>query len=383
MHRGRLTAWGLCVLAILAMALTQAGCSKTDETDNKDGKAAKPADEKGALAKASADTAGKPIPDAVVGEGTAKPGQVPLGLPPLKIPADNPMSPEKIELGKLLYFDKRMSADGTLSCATCHDPTKAWAEHEPTSTGIHKQVGQRNSPTIINAAYATSQFWDGRAKSLEEQALGPVENPIEMGHSMEAVVAELAKVPAYQDRFKKVFGTGVTKETFGQAIAAFERTILSGDSPFDRFDHGDPTALTAAQKRGLDLFEGKARCTLCHKPPIFSAFGFFNAGVGADQPKPDVGRMKVTGDEADWGKFRVPALREVANTAPYFHDGSAKKLEEAVDLMAGGGLDNKNLSGMFNGIRAAKLTPADKADLVDFLKALSGAYPVIAPPKLP
>ena len=166
----------------------------------------------------------------------------PLGLPPLKIPDDNPMTPEKVELGKLLYFETRMSKDGTISCATCHDPKMAWAEHTPTSDGIGHQKGARNSPTVINAAYATSQFWDGRAKALEDQALGPVENPIEMGHTMVAVVADLSKIPEYQERFKKVFGTGVTKEGFAKAIAAFERTVLSGDSPYDRFVAGRPEA---------------------------------------------------------------------------------------------------------------------------------------------
>lgn len=308
--------------------------------------------------------------------------KVPLGLPPLPVPDNNPMTAEKVALGKMLYFDTRLSADKTISCATCHDPKMAWAEHTPTSTGIEKQVGERNSPTIINAAYATSQFWDGRAASLEEQALGPVENPIEMGHKMEAVVDAFAKVPEYQERFQKVFNRDVNKEDFALAIAAFERTVLSGNSPYDKFKAGDETALNDAQKRGMHKFED-AGCTVCHTPPLFSNWRFYNAGVGIDKEKPDAGRKQVTDRDKDMGAFRVPGLREVANTHPYFHDGSAKTLEDAVALMAAGGKDNPDLSPMLKAVRAAELTEADQKDIVEFLKALSGEYPIIEAPELP
>jgi cytochrome c peroxidase len=315
-------------------------------------------------------------------EKTARASQdVPLGLPPLPVPDDNPMTPEKVELGKLLYFDKRVSKDGTVSCATCHDPKMAWAEHTPTSEGIGHQKGGRNAPTVINAAYATSQFWDGRAKTLEEQATGPVENPIEMGHNMEAVIEAFSKIPEYQQRFQKAFGTGVTKEGFAKAIAAFERTVLSGDSAYDRFVQGDEKALSDVQKRGLELF--RSNCASCHKPPLFSNYRFFNAGVGAGKPDADEGRKKVTGKESDLGAFRVPALRDVADTFPYFHDGSAARLEDAVALMAAGGKDNPNLSEMLKSVRDAKLGEKDQKDLVEFLKALSGKYPVIEPPASP
>ncbi len=258
------------------------------------------------------------------------------------------MTSEKIELGRMLYFDKRVSKDGTVSCATCHDPKMAWAENEPTSTGIGRQKGGRNSPTVINAAYATSQFWDGRAATLEEQATGPVENPIEMGHSMEAVVEAFSKIPGYQRRFQEVFGTGVTKEGFAKAIAAFERTVLSGNSPYDRSRAGDRTALTGAQSRGLKAFR-RSGCAGCHAPPLFSTYGFHNAGVDAHKPKPDVGRKEVTKKDGDAGAFRVPSLRDVAKTAPYFHDGGVKTLEEAVALMADGGKDNPRRSDAFGG----------------------------------
>jgi cytochrome c peroxidase len=309
--------------------------------------------------------------------------KVPLGLEPPTIPADNPMTAAKVELGKLLYFDPRLSKDGTISCATCHDPKMAWAEHSATSTGIKDQVGPANSPTVINAAYATSMFWDGRAKTLEEQAVGPIENPIEMGEKLEDVVKKLSEVPEYVQRFQDVFGTEVTSDGIAKAIAAFERTVLSGNSPYDRFTKNDEQdALSDAQKRGLKKFQS-AGCADCHSPPVFSGYGFFNAGVGMDKDPPDEGRKAVTKNDADLGKFRVPALREAANTAPYFHDGSVKTLEEAVALMAGGGKDNDHLSGMMKTVRDAKLTEQDQKDLVEFVKALSGDFPVVEPPELP
>ena len=315
-------------------------------------------------------------------EAASAVSKIPLGLPNPKVPDDNPTTPDKVELGKMLYFDKRVSKDGTVSCATCHDPDTAWAENEPTSSGIRGQKGGRNAPTVINAAYAASQFWDGRAATLEEQATGPVENPIEMGHSMEAVVGAFSKIPGYQERFQRVFGTGVTKEGFAKAIAAFERTVLSGDSPYDRFKAGDEKALSEAQKRGLKVFQ-QAGCADCHAPPLFSTYDFHNAGVDAHKPKPDEGRKAVSKKDEDTGAFRVPSLREVAKTAPYFHDGSAKTLDEAVALMAAGGKDNPHRSADFDSVRSAKLTGQDRKDLVEFLKALSGKFPVVDPPQLP
>jgi len=306
----------------------------------------------------------------------------PLGLPPVPMPEDNPMTAEKIELGKLLYFDKRLSKDGTISCATCHDPKMAWTENEPTSTGIHGQVGGVNSPTVINSAYAKSQFWDGRAASLEEQALGPIENPIEMGHELDELVPQLNEIAGYRERFQEVFGTDVTKEGIAKAIAAFERTVLSGNSPYDQFQAGDENALTDAQKKGMKLF-GDAGCSTCHAPPLFSSYRFYNAGVGMGKDPPDYGREAVTGKDDDLGKFRVPALREVANTGPYFHDGSCDALEKAVAMMAGGGMDNPLLSPMMKAVHEKQLSAEGQASIVEFLKALSGDSPVTEPPELP
>lgn len=308
--------------------------------------------------------------------------EVPLGLPEVPIPEDNPMTSEKVELGKLLYFDPRMSKDGTVSCATCHEPTMAWAEDTPTSTGIKDQLGRRNSPTVINSAYAPELFWDGRAASLEEQALGPVQDPLEMGNTLENLVETMRGIPEYVERFEKVFGTEPTAEGFAKAVAAFERTVLSGDSPYDRYMAGDETAMTEAQVRGMELFQNVG-CADCHMPPVFSDFSYYNAGVGMDKDEPDEGRKEVTGFDFDMGAFRVPALRNVAETAPYFHDGSVSTLEEAVALMAAGGKDNPHRSSMFDYVRDAEITPEQQEDLVAFLKALSGEYPIVEPPQLP
>ncbi|MGM0488408.1 MAG: cytochrome-c peroxidase [Planctomycetota bacterium] len=316
--------------------------------------------------------------------GAAKSGQgnatevtvdVPLGLPPVPIPDDNPMTAEKIALGKKLYFDKRLSKDGTVSCATCHDPRMAWTEHRPTSKGVEGQVGDKNSPTIINSAYAPEQFWDGRAASLEEQALGPMENPIEMGHELDALINDLARVEEYEESFQEVFGTTVTREGMAKAIAAYERTVLSGNSPYDQYKEGDENALTEAQKRGLKLFEDVG-CATCHAPPVFSNHGYYNAGIGMDKDPPDAGRQNVTGEDRDLGKFRVPMLREVVDTHPYYHDGSVETLEEAVEIMATGGKKNDNLSMIFTGIASQEISDQDQKDLVEFLKALSGDYPI-------
>lgn len=320
------------------------------------------------------------------GEPKGKPAElaaVPLGRSPLPIPASNPQTAEKVELGRRLYFDMRLSGDGTLSCASCHSPTLGWADGRRTSKGIDGQIGGRNAPSIINAAYHRTQFWDGRAASLEEQALGPIENPIEMGSSLDEVIKRLSGVPEYRQRFRATFGTEVTREGIGKAIAAFERTIISGNSPYDRYEAGDENALNEAQKRGMEIFMDRANCAVCHTPPTFSNGRFYNAGVGMNEDEPDPGRTAVTKRDRDFGRFRVPSLREVKETGPYFHDGSAATLEEAVALMAGGGIDNPNLSSMFKVVRLANLTEQDGKDLVAFLKALSGEYPIVEAPELP
>ncbi len=367
------------VLGCCLLAGTLIGCRKSEPVTTPSAPTDETVADDASAVETEADAASA---TADLGGQTAMSVTIPVGLPPLPIPADNPMTEEKVELGKMLYFDTRLSKDGTLSCATCHDPTMAWAEHTPTSTGIGKQVGGRNSPSVINAAYAPAQFWDGRAASLEEQSLGPMENPIEMGHQLPDIVEVLNQIEAYRQRFQDVFGTDVTSEGMAKAIAAFERTVLSGNSPYDQYEAGDENALTDDQKEGMQLFDS-AGCSTCHAPPLFSNFRYYNAGVGSDQETPDEGRKDVTGRDSDLGKFRVPGLREVANTGPYFHDGSAATLEQAVELMATGGNDNPNLSSVLKSVRDEELSGEDQRKIVEFLKALSGEYPIVDPPELP
>jgi cytochrome c peroxidase len=308
--------------------------------------------------------------------------KVPLGLKPPPIPADNPLTPEKIALGKLLYFDPRLSSDDTVSCASCHDPKKGWSNGSQFATGVRSQVGGRSAPTIINAAYAELQFWDGRAHQLEGQALGPIQNPIEMDHKLEECVAKLNKVPYYREQFRKVFNTDVTPESLAKAIASFERTVLSGNAPYDKFKAGDKAALSESAQRGMNVFFNKGHCSACHTGGAFSDQAFHNVGVGMSAAKPDLGRYEVTKLAGDKGAFKTPTLREIARTAPYMHDGSLKTLEEVVEHYDKGGTPNPQLD---EEIFPLKLTAQEKADLVTFMKeGLSSAeYPEIAPPKLP
>jgi cytochrome c peroxidase len=296
--------------------------------------------------------------------------QVPLGLLPVQFPKDNPYSPEKAELGRLLYYDNRLSADGSVSCGSCHHSTKAYTDNAPVSTGIKGQKGGRSAPTVINRAYSMAQFWDGRAASLEEQAIGPMANPIEMGNTHDAVVANLRKIPGYRALFLKVFGTeDFTIDHVAKAIATFERTVLSGNSPYDRYKAGQKKAMTADQIRGMDVYLNKAKCDQCHEGINFTSNAYHNIGVGMDKPDPDVGRFAVTKNEADWGAFKTPTLRDIARTAPYMHDGSLATLEEVVDYYDKGGISNKNLDKT---MKKLNLTDQEKKDLVAFLKALNG-----------
>jgi cytochrome c peroxidase len=310
------------------------------------------------------------------------PLKAPLGLKPVPVPTDNPLTIEKVELGKLLFFDPRLSCDDTVSCASCHDPKKGWSNSTQFASGVRSQLGGRNAPTIINAAYSDLQFWDGRALRLEGQALGPIANPIEMDHKLEECVIKLNKIPAYKQQFQKIFGTEVTSENVARAIAAFERTVLSGNAPYDKFKAGDTNALAANAQRGMKIFFGKGHCSACHSGANFSDFSFHNIGVGMQAAKPDLGRYEVTKVIGDKGAFKTPTLREIARSGPYMHDGSLKTLEEVVDHYDRGGIPNPQLD---EEIFPLKLTPQEKADLVTFMKdaLASPDYPDIAPPKLP
>ncbi|QGJ70065.1 Methylamine utilization protein MauG [Planctomycetales bacterium 10988] len=307
---------------------------------------------------------------------------IPLGLPKMWIPGGNPHSAAKVELGKQLYFDPRLSRDETVSCATCHDPNKGWTDGFQFSTGIEGQLGGRNAPTIINSAYSYFQFWDGRAMHLEGQALGPIQNPIEMGMTMGEVVERLNGVEGYRAQFQEVFGTEVTEENIAKAIAAFERTILSGNAPYDRFVSGDESALSESAQRGMEIFFNKGNCSACHAGPNFSDGGFHNIGVGMDQEDPDIGRYKISKLLGDRGSFKTPMLREIARTAPYMHNGSLKTLEEVVDFYNKGGVPNPQMD---EEIFPLNLTDKEQADLVQFLREglSSEEYPHVEPPELP
>lgn len=308
--------------------------------------------------------------------------KVPLGLKPVPVPADNPQSLDKIELGKQLYFDPRLSGDDSVSCASCHDPKKGWSNGAHVATGIRSQTGGRSAPTIINSCYSELQFWDGRANQLEGQALGPIANPIEMDHKLEDCCIKLNKIPGYKQQFQKVFGSDVTPENIARAIASFERTILSGNAPYDQFKAGNSQALSESAQRGMKVFFGKGHCSACHSGPNFTDNGFHNIGIGMDKPKPDLGRFEVSKQVGDKGAFKTPTLREIARHAPYMHDGSMKTLEEVVDHYDKGGTPNPQLD---EEIFPLKLSVQEKADLVIFMKEglASPEYPDVAPPKLP
>jgi cytochrome c peroxidase len=298
------------------------------------------------------------------------PNDVPLGLIPVQWPADNPYSLAKWELGRALYFDTRLSADNSVSCASCHAVKSAFTDNLPSSVGIRGQRGNRSAPTVINRAYSLAQFWDGRAATLEEQAKGPMANPIEMGYTHDGVCERLSGIPGYRTMFATAFGSEeINIERVTKAIATFERTVLSGNSHYDRYQAGNRKAMTAAQVRGMNVFVNKAKCDQCHEGINFTTNAYHNLGVGMDKPDPDLGRYVVTHNPQDWGAFKTPTLREIANTAPYMHDGSLKTLEEVVDFYDKGGIPNKNLDER---IKPLHLTPQEKADLVAFLKALSG-----------
>lgn len=307
-----------------------------------------------------------------------------LALPVVPtIPSENPQTAEKIELGKQLFFDPRFSSTGTVSCNSCHNLMAGGEDSRATSMGVHGLAGPRNAPTVWNAAFHSVQFWDGRAASLEEQAKGPVVAQVEMGmRSLDEAIARVRRIPGYVEQFRQVFGNedAVSVDNAARAVAAFERTLITPGSAYDRYAQGDLAALTDQQKHGLKRFN-ELGCTGCHRPPAFTGpwlpGGFFVTFPFHDSPyvmkynlRDDKGRETVTGDPADKHKYRVPTLRNVALTAPYFHNGAVASLDEAVRVMAASQL-------------GAKLNEEDVTDIVAFLGALSGPFPAMAMPRLP
>lgn len=318
---------------------------------------------------------------AFAGEPVTLPTITGLEDPNTYVPADNPLTKEKIELGRALFFDKRMSKDNTIACASCHMAKKGFGDGMPVSTGIKGQKGGRSAPVSFNRVYSKAQFWDGRAATLEDQSIGPFANPIEHGFaSHDEMVAKMKKMPGYRKLFQEVFGGEITIQDVGRAVASFQRTILSGNSAVDKYDlGGDQNALSDSAKRGLELFRGKARCTRCHSGFNFTDEKFHNLGIGWDDNKVDLGRYMETKNPEDIGAFKTPTLREIARTAPYMHDGRFKTLEEVVKFYNQGGVKNPHQD---NTIIPLEMTDEEQQDLVAMLKSLNGeGWQHVSPPK--
>jgi cytochrome c peroxidase len=338
-------------------------------------------------------------------------GEIPLGLPTdtweYYVPRHNPQTAGKVALGRKLFFDQRLSADGTVACATCHKPELAFADGKAVAEGVAGRRGARNSPSLLNVIYNNGFFWDGRTATLEEQAIQPLINSLEMGDQTHVdVVARLRRLPEYVDEFQQVFNGSITIERVGQAIAAYERTLLSGAAPFDRYFAGETNAIGEAAQRGFALFRGKARCSRCHsfseRSPFFTNFDYVNTGVATNHPAfemmsrvlfdaadspalkslvdkfaqqeggQELGRITISYHILDLGAFHVPSLRNVAQTAPYFHDGSAATLADVVRFYNQGGKDNLNREW---DLHPLGLTEEEQRDLVAFLESLSGKLP--------
>lgn len=327
------------------------------------------------------------VPDTPIGKEIAI--KSPLGLPPVPIPKNNPPTDETIALGRRLFYDNRLSKDNTLSCASCHQPDAYFTDNLRVSKGVGGQSGVRNAPTLLNVAYEPFQFWDGRALTLEDQAAGPMINPVEMNQAHDVSVSKLRRDPVYHSMFRAAFGTeDVTLSRIEKALASFERTLLSGDSAFDRFQYGgDKNALTPQQVRGLAVFINpvKGNCAACHtinaQYALFTDGKFHNLGEGVEDDGvtfKDLGRYHQTGIQSDRGAFKTPTLRNIAKTAPYMHDGSLKTLKEVVDFYAGQGNSNPNLD---KEIQSIHLSGQDREDLVAFLNSLTGDMPAnVGPP---
>ena len=309
------------------------------------------------------------------------PPSKPLAPLPLEVPTpkNNPASKEKIALGKSLFFDPRLSGDNSMSCATCHVPEKGWADGQALSKGDRGKLLALHTPTVLNVGFFGQLFWDGRAKSLEEQALGPIQSADEMNQNLPALVAELNAIPGYTTQFQQVFGTPVTEAGISQALAAFQRSLVAHNSPFDRYLKGDKSALSDAARHGLELFQGEAGCVRCHHGPLLSDEKFYRLGVSFDE----AGLAAVTKNKDDTAKFRTPSLRNVAQTGPYMHNGSLKTLENVVEFYYRG-VPSRTPDGLKLDIQPLSAQSfSDIADLVSFLESLTGETPVVSPPMLP
>ena len=328
------------------------------------------------------------------------------------IPANNPMTRAKIELGRQLFFDERLSSDNTISCASCHDPAQAYGAESTFGIGVRGQLGGRNSPLAYNRILSKAQFWDGRAATLEDQAVGPIANPIEMGNTHEACIDTIKHVPGYVQQFEKIFEDGINIDNVGKAIATFERGIVTGPMPFDGYnalanfkktfaddleyldeepelkEKFEALKAEAAKRpmsesaiRGMTLFSGKANCAACHAGANFTDEQFHNLGVGMQADQPDLGRFEVTKIEKDKGAFKTPTLRNTALSAPYMHDGSQSTLEEVVKWYNKGGHPNANLSDK---MKVLNLTEQEEKDVIAFMEeGLVGDFPMVSQARLP
>ncbi len=295
----------------------------------------------------------------------------------IPFPEENSYSEAKAELGKMLFFDPRLSRENNLTCASCHNPSFAWEDAQPTSVGTPMSRLGRHTPTVLNLAWGELYFWDGRAESLEEQALGPIQAGGEMAQDLDELLVELRNVPGYVQFFENVFpGEGVTADNIGKAIATYERTLVSAEAPFDRWVKGDDNAISEAAKRGFEVFNTKARCASCHEGWNFTDWGFHDIGLG----DADEGRYEVLEFDALKHAFKTPGLRNIVERAPYMHDGSLKTLEEVVDHYDSGFVKRPSLSSE---MQELGLTASEKSDLVAFLQSLSSDDPAVSLPKLP
>jgi cytochrome c peroxidase len=356
----------ICMLTIL-ITLSLIGCSSNaDEITN-------PAVEKIKDEKAEEKSMDQ-MKSALLSNGML----IPLGDIP--VPDDNPMKKEVIDLGQMLFFDSRLSGNNEISCATCHDPEKGYGDGRSTFETVAGGDGARNSPTIINSGYYTTNFWDGRADSLEEQALGPIENPDEMNQPLGDLVNELKAIKGYEELFAATFPEGITEQNIAKALAAFQRLIVVKDTPYDQFLKGDANALTDSELRGLDLFAGKAFCSTCHNGENLSDNNYYNIGINSE----DEGRFAVTGDESDLGRIRTPSLYGISHTAPYMRDGSLETLEEVIDYYNRGGDGHPNTSFFIKQFMSPLgLNDEEKVDLLAFLNVLGGEPPIYSKPELP
>lgn len=294
----------------------------------------------------------------------------PLGLEgSVPVPADNPLTRSRILIGRKLFFDPVLSGNGRVSCSSCHLPSHGFADTSAVSLGVNRRVGRRNAPSLLNAAYLTGLLWDGRARSLEDQVLLPIQDPDEMNLSLADLEKRVRAQPSYARAFRQEFGEYPTPRTIALALASYLRTLRSGDAPIDRFRAGDTLALSAPARLGFRLFTGKANCTTCHVGPLFTDGDFHNTGVAwRDGEFTDIGRAGVTGLTEDKGRFKTPSLRNVAITAPYMHDGSKRSLAEVVEFYDGGGQLSPGLDPL---IQPLRLTAAEKQALVAFLESLT------------